>query len=346
MRRVAQIQSEQSARLLMRVLYGESVETQLDFVDGQYELWVLDDDHLEQARSLADELTQKGPEQFEASHQEQLSQAKTNDRQREKKLKSRASEIIDMRTQAARRSIYDPFVTTTLFALSIIMAFNSNVGYVKTPLVRLAQIVDVEKVEFMKRTYPDGIQEYKARRIMPDGTRSELVEYVPLTEISNGQIWRLVTPIFLHFDIMHILFNLMWVYSMALQIERTQGNWQLLWLTLVFAVVSNLGQYAWGTLFQDYLASVNFGGMSGVVSGYVGYVWIQMKYSPQSRLRIDPQSFAIFLIWTAMCLTGSVGPIANGAHLGGLLIGLLIGGIGPAMHHWNRQQRLKKYRTE
>ena len=67
------------------------------------------------------------------------------------------------------------------------------------------------------------------------------------------------------------------------------------------------------------------GGMSGVIYGPAGYVWMRGRNDPASGVGLDPQSWTIMLIWLVLCLAGFMGRIANTAHVAGLLIGLIWG---------------------
>jgi GlpG protein len=138
-----------------------------------------------------------------------------------------------------------------------------------------------------------------------------------LPEIRHGEIWRLFTPMFLHFSIIHIFFNMLWLRDLGSMIEGRQSSWLLAVMVLAIAAVSNLVQYFWG--------GPDFGGMSGVVYGLFGYVWIRGKVDPGSGLIMDRRNASMMIIWLVFCFTGWVGPIANGAHGAGLLMGMAWG---------------------
>ena len=138
-----------------------------------------------------------------------------------------------------------------------------------------------------------------------------------LPEIKSGQYWRLITPIFIHFGVMHIVFNSLWLWELGGAIERTSQAWKLGVLVLGIGLVSNLAQYIY--------AGPSFGGMSGVVYGLLGYVWAQGRFNPQARLILNPYVMIMMLVWFGLCWTGMLGPIANMAHTGGLVMGLLWG---------------------
>ena len=68
-----------------------------------------------------------------------------------------------------------------------------------------------------------------------------------------------------------------------------------------------------------------FGGMSGVVYGLLGYVWIRGKFDPGSGLYLHSYTVTMMIIWFVACLTGVLGPIANTAHAAGLVMGMAWG---------------------
>src|SRR5439155_18692085 len=64
-----------------------------------------------------------------------------------------------------------------------------------------------------------------------------------LPDIRHGQLWRLFTPMFIHFTVLHILFNMMWLRDLGSMIEGRQSVWHLAVLVLVIAACSNAAQF-------------------------------------------------------------------------------------------------------
>ncbi|WP_145154568.1 rhomboid family intramembrane serine protease [Pseudomonas oryzihabitans] len=144
--------------------------------------------------------------------------------------------------------------------------------------------------------------------------------------LGRGEWWRLVTPIFLHFGLLHLAMNALWYWELGRRIEFRQGGLMLLLLTLVFAAGSNLVQYAW-------TGPALFGGLSGVLYGLLGHCWLFQWLAPNPAYRMPRGVVAMMLIWLVICLTGvfdllGFGSIANGAHVGGLVLGCLTGLLG------------------
>ncbi len=137
--------------------------------------------------------------------------------------------------------------------------------------------------------------------------------------LMSGELWRLVTPIFMHFSLLHILFNLLWVWIVGTRMEPTQGSRSLLGLVLFSAVASNLAQYL--------ISGPMFGGMSGVVFALLAYSWLWDRQGGQPRIGLPPALMGMMVLWLVLGYTGilegaGLGAIANTAHLVGLLAGL------------------------
>jgi GlpG protein len=149
--------------------------------------------------------------------------------------------------------------------------------------------------------------------------------------ILHGQVWRLVTPIFLHGSILHILFNMMWMLDLGRRIEPNKGSGRFAVLVLVIAAVSCLAEAVWSATSpwnSDHYSV--FLGMSGVVSGLFGYAWMCGRYRPYERIGVSQYETGLMLGWLVICTFGFVGPIANAAHWGGLLVGMALG-AGPSL---------------
>ncbi|WP_338569339.1 rhomboid family intramembrane serine protease [Pseudomonas canadensis] len=155
----------------------------------------------------------------------------------------------------------------------------------------------------------------------------EYIQFTPLADsLAAGQWWRLVTPMLIHFGILHLAMNGMWYWELGRRIEARQGSINLLGLTLLFSLVSNYAQYVFG-------GPGLFGGLSGVLYGLLGHCWIFQLLSPNPAYRLPRGVLVMMLVWLLLCLSGLVsmigfGEIANAAHVGGLVIGCLTGLLG------------------
>ena len=135
-------------------------------------------------------------------------------------------------------------------------------------------------------------------------------------EISHGQIWRLITPIFVHLSFLHILFNMLWFKDLGYLIEHSFGKYFLLYFVLVSGFFSNLFQYL--------VSGPQFGGMSGVLYSMLGFIWVYKKINIEFEYSIPRFDIGMMIGWFFVCLTGVLGPIANTAHGIGLVVGIVV----------------------
>ncbi|MDR0781980.1 MAG: rhomboid family intramembrane serine protease [Pseudomonadales bacterium] len=134
------------------------------------------------------------------------------------------------------------------------------------------------------------------------------------------QFVKMLTPILLHGGLVHLVFNMLWLWELGRQIERRQSSWRLGLAIVVLALISNTVQYLFG-------GGNNFGGMSGVVYGLFAYIWMWQLFDPRAGLWL-PKPLIFFMLLSLLLMWGlNLGMIANEAHIGGLLAGVLLGAM-------------------
>jgi GlpG protein len=139
-----------------------------------------------------------------------------------------------------------------------------------------------------------------------------------LPEVFHGEPWRVLTPIFIHFGMAHIVFNMLAFKDLGTAVERLVGAWTLFALVLVTGIGANLVQFYYGDTFV-------FGGLSGVVYGLFGYVWMKAQFDPNSGFRLFQQTVVMMIGWFFLCVFGVIPNVANWAHGAGLVIGMAWG---------------------
>lgn len=142
--------------------------------------------------------------------------------------------------------------------------------------------------------------------------------------LASGQVWRLLTPDFLHFSWTHIIFNSVMLWFLGSQIEWFDGRGRLLTLFLVTSIFSNGLQYL--------VSGPLFGGLSGVVYGILGYCWLSQRKLP--RFQFPPALVTFAVAWMVIGFTPftemlGLGRMANEAHLGGFVSGVALALVLP-----------------
>jgi GlpG protein len=288
MRLIGHLTDEISARAFADYLYVQGIENQLEQDNREgWGIWISDEDKITRASDLLTAYRQnpsdpKYAKEGKGAAELRAQEEKDQDSYR-KKLRNRRHLF-----QTLTPYSFGP-LTFGMIAVSVFVAFLSNLGGNKDA-IRGLFITD----------FTSGVWDPS------------------LPEIRQGEIWRLITPIFIHFGLPHIVFNMFCLRDFGSMIEARQSSLHLLILTIVFAICSNLGEVYIGH-------ALNFGGMSGVLYGLLGYIWIRGKFDPGSGLYLHPYTVIIMIGWFFACYTGFLGPVANTAHAVGLGMGMAWG---------------------
>jgi membrane associated rhomboid family serine protease len=144
---------------------------------------------------------------------------------------------------------------------------------------------------------------------------------------------RLVTALFLHGDIEHILYNMVFLWAFGYLVSQHLGQW---WALAVFFVCGVCGNIVQVLLNADSMAPII--GASGAVCGFEGvYLGLALRWQlPDPDVwplahPIPPLQLAAFaaigLLGDLYFLTDQTQGIAYGAHVGGFLSGLAIAAV-------------------
>ena len=174
----------------------------------------------------------------------------------------------------------------------------------------------------------------------------------------NFHLYQLVTYMFMHGGVTHLLFNMFALWMFGCVIEQTWGSRRFLWYILACGVGAGLFQEA--AQFVQYAVEglaaynmVNVGGMIIPTSEYLN-MWVTVGFSgavygillgfgmtyPEERIFIFPLPVPIKGKWFVMlyaaielfsALSTSSDGVAHIAHLGGMAVGYII------IRHWRQQ---------
>ncbi|MDZ4848446.1 MAG: rhomboid family intramembrane serine protease [Pirellulaceae bacterium] len=144
----------------------------------------------------------------------------------------------------------------------------------------------------------------------------------PAASLKKGEIWRVLTPMFPHGSTMHIVFNVLALIQLGRIVERMEGELRFAILVLITGAFSSLMQ---GLMPAQFFGYPFFGGLSGVVFGVFGFLVAKSYLRPDLGVRLSQGSVVIMLLFLIAGFANVLGPIANMAHLGGVLAGAFLG---------------------
>jgi rhomboid protease GluP len=133
--------------------------------------------------------------------------------------------------------------------------------------------------------------------------------------IIAGQLWRLVTPIFLHASLIHIGFNMYALFALGPSLERYYGRTRYLLLYFVSGIAGNVVSF----YFSPYESLGASTSIFGLVSAEGVFVYRNRElFGRQARAMLGN----LFLIVAVNLMLGLSPGIDNWGHIGGLLGGL------------------------
>ncbi len=134
----------------------------------------------------------------------------------------------------------------------------------------------------------------------------------------DAQWWRLITAMFLHAGIVHLLFNMYALYILGNQLESILGKEKFILVYFISGIVSSLASF---------ILSANMSvGASGAIFGLLGVLLI-FAYIKKDELGFKFFKNIITVVLLNLVIGFSISNIDNAGHIGGLACGIIIGSI-------------------
>ena len=326
MRLVGELSTEEQARRFSAWLLTRSIDCNVDPAGDVYELWVKDEDSFEEARR---ELIRFRDNSDSEEYKTALGAAAKIEKQKRAKVKQYQKNV---QQGVQKRNVFEAApLTMALVAISAVVAIFTEFNplkYEDRAICRALQFVAVDE---------------PSEQLVNDYVNSRDNLSVRLASIYRGELWRTMSPIFIHYGAFHIVFNMFWLVYLGRMIEQRYGTLRMFMIVVFTAIFSNalqmlvpeaLGGAAPVYLVDKALLVTRCGGMSGVNYGLFGFVWIRYLYDRSSGFFLPQSTIIIMLVWLVYCmvapnfnmsLDGSSGSVANWAHGGGLFMGMLLG---------------------
>jgi len=308
MRSAGTIRDKAQARRFADFLLTRGISARLDHGADGYTVWVHDEDRVAEVRGeLPRFLAAPDDPRYNLSRAAESlrAQARQAEVATPRPAAPRPAPAVASGVPAAARvGLMGTPLALALIAFSVVVAIYTQFEPTYSPRLAKLTIATIERLDVAR------------------------IGWNGLDELRRGEVWRLLTPCFVHMSFIHLLFNMMWIFDLGRQVEASRGTLTLAFLVLVLGCTSNYAQYL--------ADGPSFGGMSGVVFGLFGYVLLMARFAPSAGMVMSANNALFVGIWFCVCLTGAVGPIANWAHGVGLVLGLGFGGIGVWLHERKR----------
>ena len=150
--------------------------------------------------------------------------------------------------------------------------------------------------------------------------------------VLSGEYYRLVSALFIHLDIIHLLFNMYALYLYGGYMADGYGGGAFLKAFFVTGIGSSLGVLWFGGV------NVLTAGASGAIFGIVAYLYTQAIL----KRRIDFGSLFPVVVWVV--ISNLIPGVSVIGHISGLVAGIVLGAIDYAMGRLRREIRKARWR--
>jgi membrane associated rhomboid family serine protease/Tfp pilus assembly protein PilF len=143
----------------------------------------------------------------------------------------------------------------------------------------------------------------------------------PLTV--SGQWWRLLTCVFIHGGLLHIAFNMWCLWDLGRLAESVYGHWTFACVYLITGLSASLASVIWNPSILSVGAS---GAIFGIAGALISSFYLGEFSLPREAMSGMLRSVVMFVGYN-LFFGAVIARTDNAAHIGGLLMGLLLGAL-------------------
>lgn len=152
---------------------------------------------------------------------------------------------------------------------------------------------------------------------------------------AESQIWRFITPIFMHVGVVHLMMNAVFQIRAVSDLEVVAGSWN----TAKIYILTGIGGNVCAALFAPEMPS------AGASSSLYGVIAVQLVDLIQSWQLVQNKCYQAFTMLIQLALVLGIGTLPyvdNFAHVGGFIVGLFCGFAYLPYVYFSRSDRLRK----
>jgi GlpG protein len=305
MRHLATISGKSAAESFVAYLLTQDVSTHVEPDDkdqNQWEIWIRDEDKSEIARREYQAYLQ-APE--DPKYRQAVDEAKEILKQK-KRTEGERKKLVHYPQNQGRPLLSGgglPPLTLTIIILCVALGLIS---------------------EFSRPSETNWLGGLVDRQLMFVDQKLYQQTSDPAASIKQGEVWRILTPAFLHGHPLHLLFNMLSFAMLGRITERLEGIGKFSIILLITAAGAHLLQ---GLMPTAWWGTPMFVGISGVILGLLGYIGTKTTLRPDLGFQLSPQAYLMTgVILFLGFFNGQQGvQLAHLAHVGGLAAGIVVG---------------------
>ena len=293
MRLIGTLTAEDSVNRFAAYLLVSGITTKVEPDGEKWLIWIHEEDQIDQAKEMLRHFQQYPEDARYQTAQKGAAEIYKQREKEEKEFQKKQRSADQVWNRPARQRI--PLTFYLILTCSLVFVVTDMLGARPAPYV----------------------SKLKAALFFQDFNRQKVRD--PYHEIRQGQLWRIVTPLFVHGNLWHLVFNMFALYTLAGIVEQ-HGNWKILAGVLFLSgaipnLVIPLIPITWG--------GTPYGiGISGSIFGLIGFMWAVQKINPRSPYPFQMQWFYMAI---GILVFGILVPnlnLDNWGHGLGLLIGI------------------------